>query len=73
MEANELCVWLSNLKTTMNFESTAYTVFKRLIHVQGLGLLVLYGPPPPEDVKANKTYFLKAIRAFQKGALYVQP
>ena len=64
MKPNGLNTWLGNLKETMHFESTATQVFERLIHGQGPGLLVLYGP----SVKANKTYFLKTVEAFQNGS-----
>ena len=67
METSKLKTRLSNLEKTINFETVATQVFNRLIHGHGPGLLVLYGPPPPEDVKANKTYFLDIVEAFQQG------
>ena len=67
METSELKIRLRNLKKTINFETVATQVFNRLIHGQGPGLLVLYGPPPPENKKANKTYFLDVVEAFQQG------
>jgi len=56
--------WLKHLTQTIHFESVATTVFERLIHGNGPGLLVLYGPPKV----ANKSFFLNTVEAFQKGA-----
>lgn len=64
MVASMLNHWLDCLKNTMHFESRATTVFERLIHGQGPGLLVLWGPTKI----ANKTYFLNIVEAFQKSA-----
>lgn len=63
METSKLKIRLSNLEKTINFETVATQVFNRLIHGQGPGLLVLYGP----DIKANKTYFMDVVEAFQQG------
>ncbi len=64
---------LSELFKAMNFESTAHTVFERLINGNGPGLLVLWGGSPGEAIKANKTYFLNMVETFQKGAKPAKP
>ncbi len=54
------------LTKTMNFEYTAATVFNRLIHTDGPGLLVLWGGYPGDVKKANKSYFLDMVETFGK-------
>lgn len=69
-EAAMLASKISQLaKKTMNFESTAFTVFQRVILGEGHGLLVLWGGSPDNPVKANKGYFLEMVETFAKGAL----
>jgi hypothetical protein len=51
---------------TMNFEYTATTVFNRLIHTDGPGLLVLWGGHPGDVKKTNKSYFLDMVETFEK-------
>jgi len=60
-------------KKTMNFESTAFTVFQRLVLGEGPGLLVLWGGSPDNPVKANKSYFLEMVETLAKGAMPVKP
>jgi hypothetical protein len=63
---------LSALKETMNFESTAFTVYTRLIQGKGPGLFVVWGGEP-NGPKTNKTYFLNAVESFQTGAKAAKP
>ncbi len=58
---------LNELVKTMNFESTAFKVFSRLVAGEGPGLLVLWGGHPGDAVKANKSYFLDVVEAFEQG------
>jgi hypothetical protein len=58
---------LNQLKKTMNFGSTAYKVFQRLILGDSPGLLVVWGGLPDDKVKANKTYFLEMVETFAEG------
>ncbi len=58
---------LNELIKTMKFESTAITVFHRLVLGEGPGLLVLWGGNPGDTVKANKSYFLNVVEAFEQG------
>ena len=67
MAVSELHEWIKRLEKTMNFPSAANKVFQRLILGEGPGLLVLWGGLPGEPKKANKTYFLNTVEAFQKG------
>lgn len=63
MNTGDVQLWLSSLKKTINFETTAKQVFDRLVSGHGPGLLVIYGP----SISANKTRFLKSVEAFQAG------
>jgi hypothetical protein len=68
MEANmatqkELELWLGALHDTVNFKWAAHAVFNRLAHAQGNSMIVLQGPTEI----GNKSYFLKMVKAFQRG------
>lgn len=58
---------INALINTLNFESTALTVFNRLILETGPGLLVLWGGNQGDTKKANKSYFLDMVEAFELG------
>lgn len=58
---------LNELIKTMNFESTALAVFNRLVLENGPGLFVLWGGNPGEVKKANKSYFMDMVEAFEQG------
>ena len=51
---------------TMNFEYAAAAVFNRLIDGNEPGMLVLCGGYPGDVKKANKSYFLDMVEAFQE-------
>lgn len=59
----EVEVWLSYLQKTMHFESVFRQVFERIVGGQGHGLIIIQGP----SEIANKSFFLKMVKAFQKG------
>lgn len=59
----ELKDCLNALQGTRWFEDVARAVFGRLAHGKGNGLMILQGP----SKIANKTYFLKMVKASQKG------
>lgn len=54
------------LTQTINFEYAAATVFNRLIYTDGPGLLILWGGHPGDVKKANKSYFLSMVEAFEE-------
>ncbi|MDP2918639.1 MAG: hypothetical protein Q8O43_00230 [Dehalococcoidia bacterium] len=58
---------LTELIKVMNFESTAFTVFNRLVLEKGPGLFVLWGGNPGDVKKANKSYFLDMVETFEQG------
>ena len=60
---NKLETWLSYLQKTMHFESVFRQVFERIVGGRGHGLMILQGP----SKIANKSFFLKMVKAFQKG------
>ncbi len=61
----EIEIWLSYLKKTKHFESVFSRVFGRIVEGEGHGLIIIQGPP-----KANKSFFLNVVKAFQKGVSY---
>jgi hypothetical protein len=63
MTTKNIKLWLSYLQNTVNFESAFSQVFKRVIHGNGNGLIILQGP----SKIANKSFFLNLVGAFQKG------
>ena len=58
---------IKQLIKAVNFDSAALTVFQRLVLGEGPGLLVLWGGNPGDKVKANKSYFLDMVEAFEQG------